>query len=413
MTVVIVGAGIGGLTAALALRARNIDTIVLEQATELGEVGTGLQIGPNASRVLYRLGLEEDLAPISLTVEESVRRRWKTGEILTKTTLGSAATTKFGSPYLHLHRADLHSVLHDAATDPQRPGPPALVRTTARVASIDQTDPERPVAVTTDGTRWQANVIIGADGIRSAVRSAIGGPGDIETSGDMAYRTLVPAETLRVDPATRWIFDWPAAQFWLGENRHVVAYPVRNMEYVNVVAIAPVTPQVDLEWRCEVDATQMRQEYAGWDERLTRLLAASPDRVTAWALNYQKPFADWNHDSIALLGDACHSMLPYFSQGASQAIEDGAVIAEELAAADDGETTIPQALARYSSRRADHAGIVQNGATNNRDLFHLPDGPAQQHRDAQFRSHHEESNVSFDWIYHGTPLADDHRLLPR
>ncbi|WP_395309219.1 FAD-dependent monooxygenase [Mycobacterium sp. AMU20-3851] len=407
MKVVIVGAGIGGLTAAATLRARGIDVTVLEQADHLGEIGAGLQIGPNASRILYRLGLESRLSTAALFVEESVRRRWSTGEILTKTTLGSSAKARFGTPYLHLHRADLHRILLEAATDTERFGRPARIEAASRVASVENLDGPNPVVVTEDGRRFDADVVLGADGINSQVRKVIGGPTEIEFSGDMAYRTLIPAESVRRDNATRWLFDWPAANFWLGEDRHVVAYPVRDMQFVNIVAVVPITDIVRERLRAEVPAEEMRTQYRGWDERLTHLLSYSDERVMAWALNYQRPFQQWNRAHVALLGDACHSMLPYFSQGASQAIEDGAVLAEQLAKADGGTLTVSEALTGYTDRRAEHAAVVQNGALGNRALFHLPDGPLQRERDAKFREHHQESDVSFDWIYAGTPLEDD------
>ncbi|MGO1165993.1 MAG: FAD-dependent oxidoreductase [Janibacter sp.] len=409
--IVVVGAGIGGLSAALALRARGHRVTVLEQAPRLGEIGAGLQIGPNASRILYRLGLGEWLDSAALVVEESVRRRWSTGEILTKTTLGSGAREKFGAPYLHLHRADLHQILLDGATRTDAPGEPVTVEIDSRVAAVDDVDTPRPAVRTDDGRLFRGDVVVGADGINSAVRGAVDAPSGIVQSGDMAYRTLIPADQVRQDPATRWIFDWPAANFWLGDQRHVVMYPVRDMSFVNVVAIAPVSDLVQAEDRALVPAEEMRRHYEGWDTRLTRLLSYSDEEVMAWALNYQEPFTPWSSGHVTLLGDACHSMLPYFSQGASQAIEDAAVLAEELGGTGRGEQSVPEALAQYTDRRAERAAVVQQGAVGNRQLFHLPDGPEQRARDARFREHHQESDVSFDWIYAGTPLEDDSPLL--
>lgn len=409
--IVIVGAGIGGLAAAAALRSRGMRVTVLEQADRLGEIGAGLQIGPNASRVLYRLGLEEALSSCALHAQESVRRRWSTGEILTKTTLGAGATAKFGAPYLHLHRADLHRLLLEAATTPTGPGQPVRVEVASHVTGLDESDPDRPAVLTQGGRVFRGDVVIGADGINSRVRRASGGPTEIVESGDMAYRTLIPAEYVRNDPATSWLFDWPAANFWLGDNRHVVVYPVRDMQFVNVVAVVPITDDVRSRLKAQVPAREMRDQYRGWDTRLTRLLDHSDDQVMAWALNYQEPFTPWSARHIALLGDACHSMLPYFSQGASQAIEDAAVIAEELAKADSGSLSVPEALAAYTDRRAERAAAVQRGAVGNRALFHLPDGPDQRRRDDRFREHHKESDISFDWIYAGTPLEDDTPLV--
>ncbi|WP_218002227.1 FAD-dependent monooxygenase [Janibacter corallicola] len=409
--VVVAGGGIGGLATAAALRLHGCRVTVLEQAPRLGEIGAGLQIGPNASRILYRLGMGEGLDAAALVVEESVRRRWSTGEILTKTTLGTQARHKFGAPYLHLHRADLHQILLEGATRADGPGEPVTVEIATRVVGVDDAGTARPTVRTEDGRVFPADVVIGADGINSAVRGAVDAPSAIVQSGDMAYRTLIPAEPVLQDPATRWIFDWPAANFWLGHQRHVVMYPVRDMSFVNVVAVVPVTEHVRAEDRALVPAEEMRRQYDGWDPRLTRLLACSEEQVMAWALNYQDPFSRWSSGHVALLGDACHSMLPYFSQGASQAIEDGAVVAEELAKAVRGEQFIDEALLHYSDRRAERAAVVQQGAVGNRQLFHLPDGPDQRDRDRRFRENHKESNVSFDWIYSGTPLEDDASLL--
>lgn len=409
--VIVVGAGIGGLAAAAAMRARGLRVTVLEQAPRLGEVGAGLQIGPNASRVLYRLGLADHVDKAALVVEESVRRRWSDGQILTKTTLGAEARQKFGSPYLHLHRADLHQLLMEGATRIDAAGEPVTVEVNSQVTHVDRSEAARPIVHTDDGRTFQADVVIGADGINSAVRAAVGAPSGIVQSGDMAYRTLIPAERIRSDVASRWIFDWPAANFWLGEHKHVVMYPVRDMRFVNVVAIAPVSEHVRSHDRASVSAEEMRSQYENWDPRLNRILSFSDDHVMAWALNYQEPFTQWSQGHVALLGDACHSMLPYFSQGASQAIEDAAVVAEEVARAARGEQSIEEALAQYAARRAERAAAVQRGAVGNRQLFHLPDGPDQQVRDQRFREHHTESNVSFDWIYAGTPLEDDSPLL--
>ncbi len=401
----VVGAGIGGLSAACTLRAAGLQVTVLEQAPELGEVGTGLQIGPNASRIILRLGLADAINPHVLVTQESIRRRWEDGSLLARTELGDSAIADFGAPYWHLHRADLHAVLHRAATDPDRPGSPATVHTDSRVTEVDDSDPARPAVITADGRRFDADVVIGADGIKSCVRDAVDAPTEILSSGDMAYRTLIRGDRVGADPRTAWLLDRPAANFWLGHDHHLVVYPIRDFTALNVVAVVPVTPEVDAAGRTEEPAESMRSAYTGWDETVGALLAKSEDTVIGWALNYQTPHTNWVKGSIALLGDACHAMLPYFSQGASQAIEDAAVLAEELGGTD--RHAIPAALQRYQDRRAEHAGVVQKGALGNRDLFHLPDGPDQQARDERFKAKHAESDVTFDWIYRGTPLAGD------
>lgn len=401
--VVVCGAGIGGLTAAAALRQRGINVTVLEQADEVSELGAGLQIGPNASRVLLRLGITLD--EVALVVQESVWRRWEDGSIISKTTLGSGAIATYGAPYLQMHRVDLHRLLLEAATDPSRPGRPVTIETGQQVVSVDETDPTRPAAVTANGRSFAASVVIGAEGVRSVVRSHIGAPGDVLDSGHMAFRCLIDGAAVRDDPATRLFTDWQAANVWLGDDRHIIAYPVRHFGLVNLVAVVPITADVDELWRRPASRDELVASYPGWDARVGALLAKAPQELMLWALKYQEPHAQWCRGHVALLGDACHAMVPYVSQGASQAIEDGYVLAEELALA--SADTIAAALASYTQRRSGHAATVQTAALANRTTFHLPDGDGQRARDLRMRTEHRAVNDTLDRIYSGTPLLDD------
>ncbi|GAB3842536.1 FAD-dependent monooxygenase [Nesterenkonia populi] len=400
LNVVISGAGIGGLSAAVALRRQGIRATVLEQAPQLGEVGTGLQLGPNATRVLYSLGLREQMEQMSLVVQESVQRRWD-GTVLAKTTLGAYAAERYGTPYLQVHRADLHSALHQAAVDPAGEGPAADVLTEAQVTSIDEADPVRPAAVTAAGERHEADVILGADGIRSAVREHIGGPAEIVDSGDMAFRTLIDGQAVKDDPATRFLLDWQAANFWLGHNRHLVVYPIRGMSAINVVGVVPVSEQVAREWRSPSTSEDLVTAYDGFESRVRSLLSKPKTDPMLWALKRQDPFSRWSRGSIAILGDAAHAMVPYVSQGASQAIEDGFVVAEEISEASPDE--IPAALKSYAARRQELAGFVQAAALKKQHEFHLPEGPDQEQRDAGMRAEASPIGAGLDRIYAGTP----------
>ena len=214
LDVVICGAGIGGVAAAAALRREGIATTLIEQAPELGEIGAGLQLGTNATRVLFHLGLADAMDKVSIEVQETVNRRWRDGSIIAKTTLGASATLRYGSPYLQVHRADLHDALLSAAVDPSFPGPAATIRTGAAATSIDESDPLRPRVVLADGSQVAGSVVVGADGIRSMVRGHIGAPDDVPDSGDMAFRTLIDGEAVRRDPATRFLVDWQAGNVW-------------------------------------------------------------------------------------------------------------------------------------------------------------------------------------------------------
>ncbi|WP_370499949.1 FAD-dependent monooxygenase [Mycolicibacterium sp. jd] len=400
--VVICGAGIGGLAAAAALRSQGIATTVVEQAPQLGEVGAGLQIGPNATRVLYHLGLHEAMDRISLEVQETVNRRWSDGSIIAKTTLGPSATARYGAPYLQVHRADLHDALLSAAVGDEFAGPPARILTNSAAIGIDESDPLRPRVLLTDGSAVAGNVVIGADGIRSMVRAHIGAPTDVVDSGDMAFRTLIDGDAVRRDPATRFIVDWQAGNVWFGPGGHLVIYPVRRQQLINIVGIFPISDDVSRAWSRPATHDELLAAYEDWDERVIALLRKATGPIALWALKHQEPFAQWNRGNIALLGDSAHSMVPYVSQGASQSIEDAAVLAEELAMAGPAEVTA--ALDAYVQRRAERARTVQIAAMDNRGVFHLPDGDRQRERDARMRAVDKNVDTKLDWIYMGTPL---------
>lgn len=398
---VVCGAGIGGLATALALRRQGIPVTVLEQSPEVREVGAGLQIGPNATAALTRLGLRDVMMSLSLEVQETVQRRWRDGSVIAKTTLGPGATVDYGAPYLQLHRADLQQALLAAAIDPAGAGPQVTVVTGVRVGTVDDSDPLRPAAIAVEGTRYEGSVLIGADGIKSVIRDSVGAPSEIVDSGDMCFRTLIDGAAIAADPATRFLVDWQAGHFWFGPDRHLIAYPVRDYSAINIVGIVPITDEVARDWRRPSSTAELVAAYEGWDPRLVSALTKADGDIVLWALKHQEPHSVWTAGRLALVGDACHAMLPYVSQGASQAIEDGVVLAEELGAVPDDD--IPAALLRYVERRAERAEFVQRAALANRTDFHLHDGPEQIARDKRLRSDHRAVGASLDWIYRGTP----------
>ncbi|RJQ92407.1 FAD-dependent monooxygenase [Amycolatopsis panacis] len=402
--VVIAGGGLGGLCAALSLRQRGLRTTVVEAAPQLGEIGAGIQTAPNASRILLGLGLRARLERIRCEPQDQVRRRWADGSIIAQLPLGQRVVEQYGAPYWHYHRADLHSVLLDACVDPDGPGPVVQLATDARVTGLDRTDPQRPAVCTADGRRFAGDVVVGADGIRSAVRDLAGFDDTLAFSGEMAYRALIPGDLIAADPATRFLLDRYHSTIWYGPGKHLVHYLIRGGEYLNVVAIVPCTENVARDWSAPATAEQLAAEYADWDDRVPTMLAKAKDDVSVWAMYRRRRDPVWVDERVALLGDACHAMLPYQAQGASQAMEDAAVLAEEL-----GQVTrdgIDAALARYVHRRAKHAGMVQDASLQNMRFYHLPDGPEQRERDEKLRSFDGESDVSYDWLWNGTPLRD-------
>lgn len=402
--ILIVGGGLGGLTAALALRRRGHRVTVLESAPTLGEVGAGIQTAPNASRVLMGMGLRARLAAIRTEPQDQVRRRWEDGSIIGLTSLGQAVQDRFGAPYWHYHRADLHAVILEACSDPAQPGPEVVLHTDSRVVDLDRSNPERPVVITDGGVRYEADVIVGADGLRSAVRESAGFADNLVFSGDMAYRALIPGERVFKDPATRFLFDRFQSTIWFGPGRHLVHYLLRGGEYLNVVALVPCTDEVRDGGPRTVTASNLASHYLDWDDRVAAMLSKANDDVLLQPLFYRTRDPLWVDGRIALLGDAAHAMLPYQAQGASQAMEDAAVLAEEL-----GQVTrdrIDDALIRYVARRAKHAGMVQDASLANRTLYRLPDGPEQAARDHKLRAFTGESTVSYEWLWSGTPLHD-------
>jgi salicylate hydroxylase len=402
--VTVVGGGLGGLTAALSLRQKGIRTTVLEQAPQLGEAGAGIQTAPNASRVLIGLGLLKRLEAIRTEPQDQVRRRWKDGSVVALTSLGDYCKQNYNAPYWHYHRADLHKVIMDACLDPDGPGPVVTMHTDSKVTGIDRTDPRRPVAVCENGERYEADVLIGADGIRSRVRDLIGAPDTLRFSGEMAYRALIPGDLIAADPATRWLVDRFQSTIWYGPDRHLVHYMIRGGEFLNVVAIVPAAGDIERMWTAPATAEEMVDAFQGWDDRVAAMLSKAKDDASCWAMYYRRRDPVWVDGRVALLGDACHAMLPYQAQGGSQAMEDAAVLAEELGAvtADAAEG----ALIRYADRRAKHAGMVQDASLQNLALYHLPDGPEQEARDAKLATFYGESDVSYDWLWRGTPLND-------
>ncbi|MCE4945692.1 MULTISPECIES: FAD-dependent monooxygenase [Streptomyces] len=402
--VTITGGGLGGLTAALALRQRGLRVTVLEQAPQLGEVGAGIQTAPNASRVLLGLGLRRQLEAIHTEPLDQVRRRWQDGSVVALTPLGQHCKERFNAPYWHYHRADLHRVIMDACLDPTGPGPAVAIHTASRVVELDRTRPERPVVTTDDGRRFAGDVLIGADGVRSRVRELMGAPDTLLFSGEMAYRALVPGELIAADPATRWLVDRFQSTIWYGPERHLVHYLIRGGAYLNVVACVPCTEEVAEKWTVAASPQDLVDAFPGWDDRVSAMLSKAKENVSCFALYHRRRDPVWTDGHVALLGDACHAMLPYQAQGASQAMEDAAVLAEELGAVT--VSGVPDALRRYVDRRAKHAGMVQEASWQNKTFYHFPDGPEQRARDAQLRRFDGESDLSYDWLWRGTPLND-------
>jgi salicylate hydroxylase len=374
MRIAIVGGGLGGLATALFLRQAGLEATVYEQASELREVGAGIVVSPNMVRTLDRLGLASRLPEFAVRLEAAWEfRRWEDGRVLFVQPMGEQCERLYGAHCYVAHRADLLSLLMQAL-------PHDLLRLDHRCTALRQDGEEVALTVTRrDGTRTDAtaDAVIGADGIHSTVQSAVVPQVDARFSGLCAFRCLVPAD--QAPPmALR-----PVQSLWLGPGRHFVHYPIRGGSLVNVVAIVPAGAWRIESWNADGEISDLSAAFDGWDDRVQQLIH-SASSTKRWALYDRDPLERWSVGRVALLGDAAHAMQPFFAQGAAQAIEDALVLAACLRDAD--RAAVPRALQRYEQIRRPRASQVQLMSRGREVRNHLPDGPEQQQRDAEFAS---------------------------
>ena len=384
MRICIVGAGIGGMTAALALAKTGHSVTVLERASGVSPLGAGLQISANARRVLHSLGLADSFASIATEPSRIVIRRWQDDSIVGQAPLTGIHDTQFGHAFANVSRNELAQILVEAAADLAN----LTIHFGTAVESIDQSG-SCPF-VHCGEKSFETDVIIGADGIHSVVRSLVAGADSPRFSGWAAFRALVPrdrVEHLPVETTNR-----------VGPGAHVVSYfSGRNRSHLNLVFIAPEADWIGESWTQETSLSSLREAFIGWSPQLQEIIDAVEEPVYRWALYDREPLASWCNGSIALLGDAAHPMLPFMAQGACQAIEDGAVLARCLDGVQAGASAVAIALKRYESTRLERATHIQAGSYFNRIVFHYPDGEDQQARDSMFSSDGWSSAI--DWIY--------------
>jgi salicylate hydroxylase len=390
--VAIVGAGIAGLTAAAALGRAGMRCTVFERAEQLNDAGGGVQVSPNGTRLLHRLGLADALAAVAVRPRAIEMRRWRTGRLLGRTTLGRAVDARYGAPYYALHRAHLHGALLRlvASADPDQ------IRLGHRCVAVTETTGAVELAFA-NGSVQTADLVIGADGINSVVRRAIA-PEPAQFSGLTVYRGLVPADRV---PHLRA----PRVVIWPGPGQHFVCYPVASGHLVNFVATAPVPDRYaapatwsGTSWVSPADAADLVAGYAGWHTSVRRLLDAA-DFVTRWRLPYLPPLNRWHTDRVAVIGDAAHPMLPFGAQGANQAIEDAIALAACLRGGSDrrGVADRSACLRRYGQMRQSRVDRVAALARDNLADLHLPDGARQRERDASM--HTRRDLAAHDWIF--------------
>ncbi|MFM8821282.1 MAG: FAD-dependent monooxygenase [Phenylobacterium sp.] len=358
LTALVVGGGVGGLTAALALARKGLSVTLVEQAPVLGEVGAGLQVSPNATRVLFSLGLEAALSALAFRPEAVEARGWRRGQEISRAPLGETARRRYGFPYFHMHRADLVAVLAEAC----RADPRITLRLGERVEACQRDG--TPSLVLASGERIGANVLVGADGIRSVVREALFGPAAPRFTGNVAWRGLIPADRLEGADLR------PVAALWMGPGAHFVHYFVRGGTLVNFVGVVERDDWREESWSSRGEAADLRRDFAGWHPTVRRIVEAAPeDACFRWALFDRDPLPRWSRGAASLLGDACHPTLPFMAQGACMAIEDAAVLAACLAGR--AREDVPDALQRYEALRRPRTAGIQAGSRRNATIYHL------------------------------------------
>ena len=356
MKVLIAGAGIGGLCAAQSLHKAGIDVRLFERASALGEIGAGVQVSPNGVRVLQGLGLEAALDAVVFRPQAVELRLHRSGFEVSRTPLGAQIAARYGAPYYHIHRADLHRLLLEAVRE--RCGD--VIALGREVVGVSQTS-DGVEACFADGGSENGDVLVGGDGIHSKVRAALLGPEKPTFTGNVAWRGVVPAARLKgVDLR-------PVVTSWMAPHSHAVTYFLRRGELVNFVGVTEAADWTSESWTELGRKEDLLRDFAGWHPTV-RAIVNAIDEPYRWALFDRRPLAKWSEGRITLLGDACHPMLPFMAQGAVMAIEDGAVLASCLAG---GHNDIPAALKRYETLRRPRTAKVQAGARAQGAIFHL------------------------------------------
>lgn len=354
MKALIAGGGIGGVTAALCLADAGIDVELYERSSVFSEVGAGIQISPNGVKVLKRLGLADELDAVAFRPEALEMRLGRTGRRIFSIPMRDEAIRRYGAPYYHVHRADLMSILSKALRA-RMPNAVLMDKEAKGYAQIG----DNVTLSFADNTRATGDVLIGADGIHSAIRSQMLGAMPARFTGNVAWRVVVPAAKLPKNLVP------PTACVWVGPGRHAVTYYLRRGELVNFVGVVERTGWQNESWTERGDKTDLAADFKGWAKPIAAIIDQAGD-CYRWALFDRDPLEEWCRGRVTLLGDACHPMLPFLAQGAVMGIEDAWVLSRQLKAA----SNIPLALKAYEGARKPRTSKVQIGARGQMGLYH-------------------------------------------
>jgi len=363
------------------------DVEIYEQAPELSEIGAGIQLSANAMHVLNYLGLGKAIAQLSVRPGAYVFRLHDSGEIIGQFPLADDHEKLNGAPYNQLHRADLHDLLAAKAREFNKD----VVRLNRRVVGFEEaaTGVELFFA---DGSRARGDLLIGADGVKSAVRAQIAGADHAAYTGDAAWRLTLPTDQLPDD------FMGQVMSVWMGPGRHVVCYYLRGGALLNFVGLVETEEISEESWTAKFPWERLKADFEGWHENIQAVIdSVDKDSCFRWSLYYRPPIATWSTGRATLLGDAVHATLPYLAQGAAMAIEDAAVLTRALQSTD----AVGDALQLYERNRIDRTSRIVTGSNANRTLFHMRD----QEKLRQAFAARDEGADRNAWLYSYNPLT--------
>lgn len=363
LRIAVVGAGLGGLVTAISARRAGFEVTVYEQAAAFGEIGAGIQVGPNAVKVLRALGLEEGLRSFGATPENHVGRNWRSGRVLFKSPTRTSCMKLFGAAFYQVQRSDLHAHLRSAL-------PADAIRLGMRCVHVESTAAAAKLRFE-DGREVESDVVVGADGIHSTVRGCLLGTSKPRFTGVICWRGQVPAERLSSGLIA------PDSLNWMGPGGCVVHYYVRPGQLVNWIAHRTTDIWAEESWMVEGLKGELLGAFVGWHDSLQTLFKAT-ERCYKWAILDREPLPTWTSGRITLLGDAAHPMLPFLAQGGAMAMEDGYILAKALKASPEDPAA---ALLRYEAARKDRTTRVQLGSRARADICQVISPLAKLRRD--------------------------------
>lgn len=390
MKILIAGAGIAGLTLAGLLLRRGHDVEVFEQAERLTEIGAGLQVSANSGHVLRELGLEDDLRRLSYQPASWQMRTFLSGDVVNEIPLGGHHESLHGHPYCLIHRADLQELLLGAVRSVAN----EALQLGAQVSDFSETADGVSVDLS-DGRKVDGDLLIGADGVKSAVRKQILGQDRPVYSGNSAWRGLIPAERLPKG------FSAGTTTSFMGPGRHIVYYWLRGGSLLNFVAPVETDQPSEESWTTKHDWDELKSDFEGWHEDVQAVIdAVDRDACYRWALNIREPVSNWRSARAIVIGDAAHPTLPFIAQGAAMAIEDAMVLTRAL----DGARDIDQALDRFQDARIARTSRMVNGANRMSKMFHHPSEEALRQG---MKDGADLAKDRDNWLYNYNPVTVD------